>query len=244
MTRTDSKGSDAQLHHRERLQHLFRETPMPDSDLLVNLALYTRSTLVAKLLYLNELFEAILPVPGVVMEFGVWWGANMAAFESLRAVHEPYNFTRRVIGFDTFTGYPQPSDRDGVATVGDFSVGDGYLEHLREVLDYHQSENVTGHIRKYELVAGDVCETLPAYLAEHPETVVALAYLDLQLYEPTLAVLEALRPHLVRGSVLAIDELSAPDFPGETVAVREALDLREVAVRRSRFLPDRTIVTV
>jgi hypothetical protein len=240
--RLDTKATATQKQNRAKLGRLFRESPIADDELLVNLYLYLRSPVVAKLLYLNELYEEIVNVPGVIMEFGVWWGANMAAFESLRAVHDPYNFTRRVIGFDTFTGYPEPTDRDGIASVGEFGVGDSYLEHLEEILDYHQAENVTGHIRKVQLVPGDVAETLPRYLAEHPETVISLAYLDMQLYEPTKACLEAILPFLVTGSVLAIDELNSPDFPGETVAVREHLDLRDVEVRRSRFLPDRTIV--
>src|SRR5262249_8068657 len=154
-------------------------------QLLVNLPLYMRSSAVAKLLYVNELYQKILTVPGAVMEFGVWWGTNLALFESLRAVYEPYNHARRIVGFDTFAGYPAIGPQDGdseVAAVGGYAVPKGYDKYLDELLDYHQRENVTGHIKKHELVKGDVSETIERYLRDNPETIIALAYFDLQLY--------------------------------------------------------------
>src|SRR4051794_27081920 len=242
-----SRASPQQQAARRTLADLFGRSPLPREQLLVNLPLYMRSTAVAKLLYVDELYRQIVRVPGVVMEFGVWWGANLALFESLRAVHEPYNHSRKVVGFDTFTGYPAIGSEDGdsdVAKVGTYGTTAGYEQHLSEVLDYHQRENVTGHIKKYEIVKGDVTETIDAYLARHPETIIALAYFDLQLYEPTKKCLEAIRPHLTRGSVVALDELNCDEFPGETVALKEAWGLDRYRLTCSRFLPDRTYLTI
>jgi hypothetical protein len=216
-------------------------------DLLVNLPLYMRSSALAKLLWVNELYELIKPSPGVIMEFGVWWGANLTLFESLRAVHEPYNYNRRVIGFDTFGGYPESRPEDGsdpLVHEGAYAVGSDYPEHLEQLIECHERENPMGHIHKHELVVGDAAKTIAEYLRAHPETIVALAYFDMQLYEPTKACLEAIRPHLVRGSVLAMDELNAREFPGETVAFREVLGLDRYMMRRSRFLPDRTYAVI
>lgn len=246
-TRLSVRASEQQRENRETLKRLFEETPLPLDDLLVNLPLYMRSSALAKLLWVNELYELIKPTPGVIMEFGVWWGANLALFESLRAVHEPYNYSRRVIGFDTFGGYPQsrPEDgRDPLVHEGAYAVGSDYPEHLAQLIECHERENPMGHIQKHELVVGDAAKTIAEYLLAHPETIIALAYFDMQLYEPTKACLEAIRPHLVRGSVLAMDELNAREFPGETVAFREVLGLDRYTMRRSRFLPDRTYVVI
>jgi hypothetical protein len=64
---------------------------------------------------------------------------------------------------------------------------------------------------------------LPEYLQGNPQTIVALAYFDLDLYEPTRDALQAVVPHLTRGSVLAFDELGHAKWPGETAAFREVL---------------------
>src|SRR4051794_40921924 len=223
-----SRASPQQQAARRTLADLFGRSPLPREQLLVNLPLYMRSTAVAKLLYVDELYRQIVRVPGVVMEFGVWWGANLALFESLRAVHEPYNHSRKVIGFDTFTGYPAIGPEDGdsdVAKVGTYGTSAGYEQHLSEVLDYHQRENVTGHIKKYEIVKGDVTETVGRYLKEHPEPFRGVACFDCPGSEPTKACLEAIWPHLTRGSVVARDELNCAEFPGETQALREAWGL-------------------
>jgi len=93
------------------------------------------------------------------------------------------------------------------------------------VLACHEAVEPLGHVQRTFVVPGDVRETVPKYLADNPHTIVALAYFDLDLYEPTRDVLEILRPYLVKGSVLAFDELAHPKWPGETVALRETLGL-------------------
>src|SRR5882672_2493878 len=90
--RVQTRGSEKQKSARETLLSLFQSNPLPPDQLLTNLGLFMRSSVVAKFLYVNELYEKILNTPGVVMEFGVWWGQNLALFESLRAVYEPYNY--------------------------------------------------------------------------------------------------------------------------------------------------------
>jgi hypothetical protein len=241
------RGSAEEITARKRLLQLFKETPIPDDEMLVNLGLYLRSTQLAKILYLNELYQRIVRLPGIVIEFGVWWGANLALFESFRSVYEPYNWTRKVVGFDTLKGYPSIASKDGssnYAQVGGYTVSEGYEEYLGQMLDAHEADNVMSHIKKYDLVKGDVVETIDGYLADNPETIIALAYFDLALYEPTKKCLEAIRPHLMRGSVIAMDELNSRDFPGETVAVKEVLGLDRYEIVRSEFLPDRSYIII
>jgi len=241
------RGSDEEVKAREHLLNLFKNTPIPDDELLVNLGLYLRGTIVAKVLYLDELYQHIINLPGNIFEFGVWWGANLSLFSSLRAVHEPYNWTRKVVGFDTFEGYPTPSGTDGdsqYVAKGGYTVTPDYESYLQELLRRQEEDNVMGHIQKFELVRGDVRETLDKYLQANEQTVIALAYFDMALYEPTKYCLEKIRPYLVKGSVLAMDELNAEDFPGETKAVREVLGLDRYRVQRSRYLPDRAYYIV
>ena len=242
-----SRASEAQKQGRELLYQLFRESPLPEEELLVNLCLYMRSSALARVFFLNELYERILPIPGCIMEFGTWWGQSLVLFENFRAIHEPYNFARRVIGFDTFAGYTGPGENDVASETikpGGYTTSENYQDHLAALLDYHESENVMSHIKKHRLVKGDASETLPLFFSENPETVVALAFFDMALYKPTKDCLEALIPRLVKGSVLAFDELNAPDYPGETIAVMETIGLSSHEIHRSRFTPDRCYMVI
>jgi len=241
------RASAAQQEARQRLIELFRNCPIPHDQLMTNLPLFIRSSALAKVLYIDELYRLITDIPGVIIEFGSWWGANLVLFENLRAVHEPYNHQRKVIGFDTFTGYSVPGEQDGndvLVANGAYSTGETYIKYLEELLHYHETENTLPHIQKFQLVGGDATRTIGEYFKAHPETIVALAYFDMQLYEPTKACLEAIKPHLIQGSVIAMDELAASEFPGETLAYREAIGLERFRLSRSRYLPDRCYAIV
>ena len=226
----------------EMYEHL--RNPPADNELIIgNLPLYLRSVMLAKILYVNELYSQILDLPGIIMEFGVWWGANMALLNSYRSVYEPYNWPRRIIGFDTFEGYKNPTPQDG-GTLPKVASGHAmqadHEKYIESVMATHERDNPMNHIKKFDLIKGDVQQSLPKYLRENPATIISLAYIDLGLYEPCKAVLEAIRPHLIRGSIIALDELNSPNFPGETIALRDTLGLKGYSIRRSRFLPDRS----
>ncbi|MDJ1018247.1 MAG: TylF/MycF/NovP-related O-methyltransferase [Paracoccaceae bacterium] len=217
---------------REMVERL-RGSRVADGELLDNIGLYlTRQTL-SRINFMQDLYRRIVPVHGVIMEFGVRWGQNLALFSNLRGMHEPYNYNRKIIGFDTFEGFPSvaPEDGDRVQE-GDYGVAEAWQEELEDILEFHTQNAPISHKQKHELVKGDATETLPQYLNEHPETIVALAYFDFDLYKPTRDCLEAIIPHLTKGSVLAFDELNTPEFPGETIAVREVLGLAKGAIRR------------
>ncbi len=240
-------GGERQARAKADLLALLKEAPRQDEQLIANLGLYLRSVQVAKILYLDEIYKRILDKPGVLMEFGVWWGSNLALLSSLRAVYEPYNWSRLVIGFDTFEGYPTVSADDGkspFAAVGGYAMPQGYEHYLADVLAAHEQDNVMEHVHKFKLVKGDAAETVKAYLEAHPETIVAMAYLDMAMYESTREVLRVLLPHMVTGGVIALDELGSSRFPGETKAFKEVVGLRRFRMERSRYLPDRTLVIV
>ena len=230
--------SEREQELRRDFFELFKRTPIPDDELLAQLGLYLNRQTLSRILFMHELYTQIVRVPGIVVELGVRWGQNLALFSSFRGMEEPFNHTRRIVGFDTFSGFPEPSVQDGdapIASAGAYAVPKGYEDYLHDVLAYHEQESPLAHLRKFELVHGDATETLPRYLAERPETVVALAYFDFDLYEPTRVCLETMRPHLVRGSVLGFDQLGSRNFPGETLAVRKVLGLEGLRLRRSPY---------
>ncbi|MFT5350511.1 MAG: hypothetical protein ACI9MF_001328, partial [Gammaproteobacteria bacterium] len=85
-----NRSQKSTVENRELLHKLFNERPIPDDQLMVNLGLYTRSGALAKTLFINELYQRIVSIPGVNMVFGTWWGQDLVLLENLRAVYEPY----------------------------------------------------------------------------------------------------------------------------------------------------------
>jgi len=231
-------STPSELSNKVALAGNLRSAAIPDGELLDNLGLFlTRQTL-SRINFMQELYKKIIPVHGVIMEFGVRWGQNMALFSNLRGIHEPFNYNRRIIGFDTFEGFPLVTVEDGKQVdIGDFGVSSGWKDNLNSILTFHEQNAPIAHKSKFELVQGDAVNTLPGYLASHPETLIALAYFDFDIYTPTKACLEAILPYLTKGSILAFDELNCPEFPGESIAVREVLGLSRYAIRRDPSNP-------
>jgi len=220
---------------RSDLVGLLEETPIPGDQLLSNLGLFLESKNLARILFMDFLFRQIVDVQGVLMEFGTRWGQNLALLAALRGIYDPFNRHRKIVGFDTFRGFPAIAPEDGRASMmrpGQLAVAPDYERYLARLLAVHEELNPLSHIRKFDLRAGDATVELPRYLEEAPETIVALAYFDFDLYAPTRACLEAIRPRLTRGSVVGFDELNDPDSPGETRALMEVFGLPNVRLRR------------
>ncbi len=202
-----------------------------------SLAVMKRNAL-ARVLYLHELYQQILPVAGVICEFGVHWGGSLATLLNLRGMLEPYNSSRLIYGFDTFEGFAGVSAADGAgAKTGDYATRENYDQTLDAILRYHESISPFPERKKYELIKGDAGETVAAWLKQNPQTVIAMAMFDMDIYKPTKAVLEQIKPRMPKGALLVFDELNCPFFPGETAAVEEVLGIRNLRLRRHPLQP-------
>ena len=91
---------------REEFLNLVKQCPIPENELLQNLGLFIKRQDLSRIIFMNEIYQKILNVHGVIIEFGTRWGQNLALFESFRGMYEPYNHLRTIIGFDTFEGFP------------------------------------------------------------------------------------------------------------------------------------------
>ena len=239
--RTDlNKSNLDERNIRKDFFNLYKKSPIVDDEALNNLGLFVNRQNLSRIMFMHNMYQNIININGVVMEFGVRWGQNLSLFQNFRGMYEPFNHTRKIIGFDTFEGFPTVDKKDGdsdLATISSYSVTERYEEYLRLILDYHEQESPISHIKKYELVKGDATKTLEKYLQNHPETIVALAYFDFDIYEPTKRCLELLKGRLGKGSVVGFDELNFSEFPGETIAFDEVLGISNYKIIRSPIAP-------
>lgn len=233
---TKSLASKENKLKRISLAEVLRNSPIPDNELTGNLGLYIERMHLSRIILMHELYKRIVDVPGVIIKFGVRWGQNICLFNSFRGMYEPYNYTRKIIGFDTFSGFPSITIEDNKPNnklkVGDYSVSSGYQQYLENILAHHESLSPLPYIKKTELVVGDACTTFPQFLKDNPEIIVSMAYFDFDIYTPTKICLEALLPRLTKGSLVVFDELNCKIFPGETVAVQEVLGTNNLRLER------------
>ncbi|MEE8238763.1 MAG: TylF/MycF/NovP-related O-methyltransferase [Nitrososphaerales archaeon] len=213
-----------------------------DADLLRELhafAKYVPRQSITRFLARYELFKLIVNVPGCVIEAGVYSGAGVFSFAHFSAILEPVHYARKIIGFDTFEGFPEfnESKDAGEASPHGHRGGFAYtdLGNLRRAAARFDENRFIGHIPKIDLVKGDACQTMPRYLEQNPHLVVALLYLDFDLYEPTLTAIKTFLPRIPKGGIIAFDELNKDLWPGETLAAMESVGLSQLSLRRFPF---------
>lgn len=169
---------------------------------------------ISKLIAHFEIYRQITYLPGQVLECGVFKGASFIRWLTFRDMLEA-SYARRVIGLDVFGEFPEqdlPQDQ-AFAQRHDNVAGVGIpLQDLQAFLTQKGFNN-------FNLVAGDLNQTLPRLLEEEPELRLALLHIDVDVYQPSLRSLELLYDRVVPGGVIVFDDYATVE--GETRAAEE-----------------------
>jgi len=210
-------------------------------DVVNTFANYVRRQELTRFCVRYELFKQVLHVKGSIVECGVLAGQGLMSWAQLSAILEPVAFWRHIFGFDTFEGFPHTSGNDlSIWKEGDLR-SDSYTNLLRcvELFDMNRFLN---QIPKVSLVKGDFVKAGPEWLAANPHVLVALLYMDFDLYEPTKKALEMFLPRMPKGAILGFDQINNPAWPGETTAMLESLNVRDYEIRQFPFEPNMAYV--
>jgi len=191
----------------------------------------------------NEIFKQVLDVHGSVLDFGIYRGGSFFTWLQLSATYEPYNHIRKVIGFDSFEGFSGIGEQDKgeedkglTLKVEGGMAWEGFDEIIRGI-ELFDKNRPLGHVNKGLLVKGELPGSVEDFLVDHDETIVAMANFGLGLYEPTLKILQAIKPRLVKGSILVFEDLNQATWPGESKALFEVFDMSEHSLHRLPYCP-------
>lgn len=231
--------------YRNALENYFQESPGSFTEKLENFTKYVPRQNLARFLARYEIFKLIENIQGSIVECGVLFGGGLMAFANLSVILEPYNFQRRIIGFDTFTGFPDISveDKKGLSErksahlkEGGFAAPMAY-EDLIRAIGVFDMNRFLNHFPKVEVVKGNFAETSKKYLDDHSHLIVSCLYLDFDIYTPTKIAIDRFFARIPKGGVVVFDELNEEGFPGETIAVMETLNLSNLRIQRFSFEP-------
>jgi hypothetical protein len=185
-------------------------------DMIDHYALYAGVHTIANKLWTFELLKSTQGVPGDIIEFGCWKGANLMFLAKMSSLLEPYA-PKTIIGFDNFSGLPTGVKEDGEFANTQTGKYCGDEQTLKKAISLFELEN------KVKLIPGDALATIPKYEKENPHSLISFAYLDFDLYEPTRAALKLLSDSISIGGVIVFDEACTTEWPGETLAMKEFL---------------------
>jgi hypothetical protein len=235
-----SNNTKENLNYLKGLEEYFKKSLGTNVEKLQNFTKYVPRQDLTNFLARYELFKKILHVPGDIIDCGVLFGGNLMAFAQFSAIFEHTNLMRKIIGFDTFSGFPKLTEEDGrrseFARKGGFAINS--YNDLQECIKLYDSNRFLNHIPKIELIRGDATKTIPKYIKDNPATVVSLLYVDFVLYEPTKIALKHFVPRMPKGAIIAFNLLSDNmHWPGTTKAVLDTIGINNLKIRKFSFTP-------
>lgn len=191
-------------------------------DLYNDFSLWGETDRFSKMLARYELFKRIVDMPGDIVEGGVLKGAGVLYWAKLIQIFNPMS-RRKVIGFDTFEGYPEDAsmvhDQKTAKAFSKEQIAEKEMVSDKKIMAAAEAQGLADRL---ELVRGNASQTIPAYVEAHPGFRISLLNLDFVLYDPTLAAMQYLYPRVIDGGVVVLDEYAVAD-KGESDAVDEVL---------------------
>jgi hypothetical protein len=224
------------------LEALAEKSELSFSEKIELWPLFIRRVSILRLIAIYEIFKKTKDLPGSIVECGVFRGQSLSLFRHLVEIFSPGDSLKKIIGFDTFTGFTNLSEFDGVPDLKRAKViggwdSENFYPILNEIISIHQQDSYTPRVKRVELIKGDVKETVPQYVKENPGLRISLLNLDLDLYEPTLIALENLFPLVVTGGIVILDEFAMPGFPGESKAAEHFFSDKVPKMQKFGFAP-------
>lgn len=180
-----------------------------------------------KLLAHYDLYKSIAGLPGEVFELGVYKGASLVRFATFRALLESQH-SRKIVGFDAFGKFPTDSLtlKADLDFIDRFEDEGGHGLSVDEVCAIFAAKG----FNNIELEAGNVFNTLPAYLDRRPATRIALLHLDMDVKEPTAFALDLLYDRIVPHGLIVLDDYGL--VAGETDAVDEFIARHGLSIEK------------
>jgi hypothetical protein len=218
-------------------EDLFLSFPGNTFSKLESFSRHVRRQTISKFLARTEIFKNILNIHGSILDLGVAGGQSLMSWAQLSSIYEPLNYTRKIIGFDTFSGIPKitKNDTSGESPSqhlkeGGFSFNE--IDSLKKAIQVYDNNRFLSHIPKIELISGDITKTVPEYLEKNQHLIVSLLHIDVDVYDPTITALKHVVPRMPKGSVIVFDEINQIPYPGETKAIIDTLGINNLKINR------------
>jgi hypothetical protein len=216
-------------HYFETIQLMLDSGEITLEQLLSNPFAFIPRRQIPELLAYYELCKKILPLPGCVVEVGVYFGNGLMIWAKLLETLIPGNRGRKVFGFDDFDGYTRQIsefDKPGIEHIqkryGEnqnvFKVKQATIEKL---VMLNNIDTLLPGVDRAILYSGNLKASLEAFKKDEPGMRIAMLIIDVNLYIPTVTALEQLFDRVIWGGFIVLRGYGVKPWEGESKAVDE-----------------------
>ena len=171
-----------------------------------------------------ELFKLTKKVKGDVLEFGVYKGNSLIRLITFNKI---FNRKKKVFAFDVFNKFPKGNNRTDEKQRKKF-IKEGGESSIKKITINQILKKK--NFKDFKLIEGNVFLTIPKFLEKYHKLKFSFINLDLDLYEPSLLVLEKFYPKLSKNGIIMLGNFK--HFFGETIAIKQFCKKNNVKIRK------------
>ena len=221
------KKNRDEVRYNKNEKLFFKNLKLSSKNLRIveNFPAYLTANYFRKFLIRYEAYKLTKHIPGSIFECGVGNGNGFFSWIHFKELFEPFNHNKKIIGFDTFKGFPNVSKQD-FGQIKNKNIKKGGLNYnnyneMKILLNARKKIYPLNHLDQFKLIKGNATLTIKNYLKKNPQTFISILYLDFDNYIPTLRTLENTKKNMSKGSIICFDELDHAFWPGEGRAIKK-----------------------
>ena len=196
-----------------------KNMPYEFEDYIHNFPCFVGGLTLARFFSLKESYDKTLGIAGHIADIGVYRGASMFFFAKLVEIYEATTLTQ-VHGFDWFQGNSPKGNLDKDILLQ--SSTESY-ESVSKLIEANSLEHI---VRLHKL---DLTSELDGFFKTYPHLQFRLLFTG--TYEVVKSCLPYFWNRLSKGGILILDTYNVQHTPGETKAVREFFDEKNVQIK-------------
>jgi len=230
------------------LEQHFDKFNISKNEIARNFSIYTRRIFLKRFLAHYELFQKVIDLPGDIVELGVYRGSTLMTWANFLEIRNMPDRQKQVFGFDNFAGFTDFHEKDGKKDKSVHKESGGFdasiFEHiLEDAISIFDKDRFIPYKPRVILVKGDIEDTVPKFVNEHPGIRISLLHFDCDIYEPTKIGLEYFWPLVVPGGIVLFDEYGIRPWEGESKAVDEYFE-GKIKLKRFDWTPNPGAYTI
>lgn len=178
-------------------------------ELISNYGLFCGDTNLFKTLTIKEIIDRIKDIKGDIIEFGVWKGNTSFL---IKKIIDIFQIKKKLYLFDHFKGllHFDKTDKSKKPVYGKYK---GNKKFIKELINFFRLKNIS-------IIDMDAMQLSKKTFNKKK---FSLAILDVDLYQPTKKILEAINPYMQKNSLIVFDEGNDKSWPGEKKVLNEFL---------------------
>lgn len=197
----------------KKITNIINSYKFNNFQLISNYGLFCGDTNLFKTLTIKEIVDRVKNVKGDIIEFGVWKGNTSFLIKKIIDIFE---IKKKLYLFDHFKGllHFEKADKSKKEVYGKYK---GNKKFIKDLINFFRFKNIS-------IIDMDAMKLSTKTFNKKK---FSLAIVDVDLYQPTKKILEAINPYMQKNSLIVFDEGNDKYWPGEKKALNEFLKINK-----------------